>query len=265
MTKKIALAGAAGRMGREIVRAAQGSDIQIGAAIEYDGSPLIGSDIGEIAGVGKIGVSVVSDLKSVAESCDVILDMSLPTATAGIIEIALDKEIPLVCGTTGISEDVLAMFKDAAKKIAVIHTKNFSVGIAVLSSLAAKAAAILGENYDIEIIEKHHRNKVDAPSGTAQILADAIAASTDTANTGYIYGREGKTGVRPTGEIAIHAIRAGGIFGEHSVMLASPNERLELVHKAETRALFAEGAVRTCSFIASAKPGFYTMAEVLGL
>jgi 4-hydroxy-tetrahydrodipicolinate reductase len=266
MTKRIALVGAAGRMGLEIVRAAQNNnDVIIGAAIEYDGSPQKGKDIGELAGIGNIGVSVTSNLKLAADQCDLILDMSLPTATADIINVAIEGSIPLVCGTTGISETVEEMFNTASKSIAVIHTKNFSVGIAVLSSLASKAAQILGSDWDIEIVEKHHRKKVDAPSGTAQIIADAIKASTPQTDRNIIYGREGKTGNRPLNEIAIHALRGGGIFGEHTVMFASTNERIEIAHKAENRALFAEGAVKTAVFIASAKPGRYTMQDVLGL
>ncbi|MBN2801499.1 MAG: 4-hydroxy-tetrahydrodipicolinate reductase [Deltaproteobacteria bacterium] len=266
MTKKIALVGAAGRMGIEIVKTAQLNDsVEIGAAIEYEGSPLLGRDIGELASVGALGIKITSDLKTAAQSCDVILDMSLPVATKGVIEIAVATGTPLVCGTTGVTDEQLELFKTASVNLPVIHTKNFSIGIAVLSSLAAKAAEILGRDYDIEIIEKHHRKKTDAPSGTAQILADAIADSAGLNKTDYVYGREGHTGERTKDEIGIHAVRAGGIFGEHTVMFATEHERLELFHKAETRSLFALGAVRTAAFIAEAKPGFYTMAEVLGL
>ncbi|MBN2340315.1 MAG: 4-hydroxy-tetrahydrodipicolinate reductase [Deltaproteobacteria bacterium] len=262
---KIALVGAAGRMGQEITRAATArAECEIGAAVEYDGCPLIGKDIGEVSGVGSLNVSVTADLEAAARSCDVILDVSLPTATAGIIDTAKTTTTALVCGITGtLEKSVMNKFDEAAATIPVIHTKNFSVGVAVLSALVKQAAAILGPDYDIEIIEKHHNKKVDAPSGTAQILADAIIDN--GAEHSCIYGREGHTGARSAGEIGVHAVRGGGIFGEHTVMFIGQNERLELGHVAHTRSLFAEGAVRTAIFMATATPGRYTMADVLGL
>lgn len=261
---KIALVGAAGRMGQEITRAAvQNPNTTIGAAVEYDGCPLLGKDVGELSGAGPLGVLLTADLETAAQSCDVILDMSLPTATDGVIATALKVNKPLVCGTTGVSEATLAKFTEASQQIPVIHAKNFSVGIAVLSSLVKQAAAILGSDYDVEIIEKHHNRKVDSPSGTAQILADSIIDNDDALSC--VYGREGNTGIRPQKQIGIHAVRGGGIFGDHTVLFIGQNERLELGHIAHTRSLFTLGALKTATFMASAIPGEYTMAQVLGL
>ena len=251
-------------MGKEITRAATANPATaIGAAVEYDGCPLIGKDIGDLAGVGTLGVALTADLATAAKDCDVILDVSLPRATPSIIETAVKIKKPLVSGITGATEDILKQIAGASSSIPVIHSKNFSVGIAVLSVLVKQAAALLGDDYDIEIFEKHHNQKVDAPSGTAQILADAMMESME--NGRCVYGREGNTGKRPKGEIGIHALRGGGIFGEHTVYFVGQNERLELGHVAHTRALFAEGAVRTAAFLARAKVGQYTMTDVLGL
>ncbi len=261
---KIALVGAAGRMGKEITRAAVAHPhTRIGAAVEYDGSPLLGKDIGELAQTGALGVPVVADLQTAAASCDVILDVSLATAADQVIDVAVQLKKPLVCGITGVNDATLQKITRAAAHIPVIHSKNFSVGVAVLSSLVKQAASILGSDYDIEIVEKHHNKKVDAPSGTAQILADSILGMKEDGRC--IYGREGLTGARSPSEIGVHALRGGGIFGEHTVYFIGQNERLELGHVAHTRALFAEGAVRTAAFIAKAAVGQYTMADVLGL
>lgn len=261
---KIALVGAAGRMGREITKiAAQTQGCTIGAAVEYAKSPLLGQDLGKLCGIDSLEVPIVSDLSAAAKDCDVILDISLPDAADGVIETAIALKKPLVCGITGVNDATLAKISQAGKKIPVIHSKNFSVGIAVLSSLAKQAAAILGTEYDIEVVEKHHNQKIDAPSGTAQILADAMMEN--EGEYSCVYGREGTTGVRPKGEIGVHAIRGGGIFGEHHVMFIGQNERLELGHVAHTRALFAQGAVKTAIFLATSKPGQYTMEDVLGL
>ncbi|MBN2714354.1 MAG: 4-hydroxy-tetrahydrodipicolinate reductase [Deltaproteobacteria bacterium] len=261
---KIALVGAAGRMGKEIIKAATANPAAaIGAAVEYNGCPVLGQDAGVLAGVGPLNVLLTADLAGAAKDCDVILDVSLPEATPSIIETAVQLHKPLVSGITGATDAILKQIAEAAAHIPVLHSKNFSVGIAVLSALVKQAAAILGTDYDIEIFEKHHNQKVDAPSGTAQILADAMLDSISDGNC--VYGREGNTGRRPKGEIGIHALRGGGIFGEHTVYFIGQNERLELGHVAHTRALFAEGAVKTAVFIARAKVGQHTMSDVLGL
>jgi len=262
---RIALIGAAGRMGLEIVRVATAhGKAAIAAAVEHEQHPLMGHDIGLLSGVGALHVPISADPLAAAEGCDVILDISAPSATARIIDAAIAQKKPLVCGTTGIPDDILHRFDEAARLIPVIHTKNFSVGIAVLASLSATAARILGKGFDVEIIEAHHRRKVDAPSGTAEILADAVAAGSGTPMA-RVYGRRGVTGERPVDEIGIHAIRGGGIFGDHTVVFASENERIEITHRVGSRALLAEGAVRTALFIARATPGRYTMNHVLGI
>ncbi len=264
---KICLVGAAGRMGLEIVRAASSlKTAEIIGAVEPSQSSAIGKDVGELAGVGTIGTSICDDLAASAAKCDVIVDLSLPIATESVLNAALKAKKPLVCGTTGLTSTVLSLFDEAAKEIPVLQATNLSQGVAVLSILVEQASRLLGENFDIEIIEMHHRNKVDAPSGTALTLATAAASGRGIDLEKSIKnGRQGYQGTRSNKEIGMHAIRGGGVFGDHTVIFASPSERVELVHKAESRALFAEGAVKAAVFLSSQKPGRYSVRNVLGL
>lgn len=264
---KICLVGAAGRMGLEIVKAAAASkNAQIASAVENEQSPFLGRDVGELAGLGPAGVTIASDLAACAAECDVIVDLTLPIATASVVAAAEAAKKPLVCGTTGLTSAALSLFDEAAKTIPLIQATNLSLGVAVLSILAEEAAKLLDKSFDIEIVEMHHRNKVDAPSGTALSLADAAARGRGLdAEKALRNGRQGHTGVRSEDEIGMHALRGGGVFGDHTVIFASPAERVELVHKAESRALFAEGAVKAAVFLVGKKPGRYTMKNVLGL
>jgi 4-hydroxy-tetrahydrodipicolinate reductase len=264
---KICLVGAAGRMGLEFVRAASASKVaEVVSAIDTALSPSIGKDVGELVGIGPQGAIINTDLATGASACDVIVDLSLPIATQSVIAAAKTAKKPIVCGTTGLTSAVLLLFDEAAKEIPVIQVTNFSQGVAVLSILVEQAARLLGESFDIEVVEMHHRNKVDAPSGTALTLAASAAAGRNIDADGAIRnGREGHTGIRSATEIGMHALRGGGVFGDHTVIFASPAERVELVHKAESRAMFAEGAVKAAVFLAVQKPGRYTMRNVLGL
>lgn len=261
----IALVGAAGRMGQEITRiAARRQQLRVGAAVEGVGSPAVGRDLGDIAGIGNLGVTIVDHLETAFAAADVAVDLSLPKATVNVIDAALATDTALVCGTTGLEDSTLSLFDSAAKRIPVLYTPNLSPGIAVLSALVEQASAALGGDYDIEIVEMHHRDKVDAPSGTALALAEAAArgAKTDLAETLQV-GRAGQVGKRPASEIGVHAVRGGGVFGDHTVILAGQHERIELSHMAASRSLFAEGALRAAQFLSGKPPGRYTMADVL--
>jgi 4-hydroxy-tetrahydrodipicolinate reductase len=263
---KVALIGAAGRMGLEITRAAGGrSDVTIAAAVEHSSFGGLGRDLGDLAGVGAFGVRLVGDIDGALEAVDVAVDLSLPSATGEVLAAARRHRTPLVCGTTGVDAAILLAFDEAAADIPVLHAANLSPGIAMLAALVEHAARSLGEPYDIEIVEAHHRDKVDAPSGTALLLADAAARGRGLDEGAYIAGRSGHTGTRSRDEIGIHAVRGGGIFGDHTVVLSGRHERLELTHRAASRELFAEGALRAALFIHDKTPARYTMADVLDL
>jgi 4-hydroxy-tetrahydrodipicolinate reductase len=261
----IALVGAAGRMGQEITRvAANRKDLRIGAAAEGVGSPDLGKDVGDLSGIGTLGVPIVDNLETAFDGADVAIDLSVAAATKNIIEAALATQTALVCGTTGLGDPILSLMDVAAERIPMLYTPNLSPGVAVLNALVEQASAALGSDYDIEIVEMHHRDKVDAPSGTALALAESAArgAGIDLEEALQV-GRAGQVGKRPSSEIGVHAVRGGGVFGEHTVILAGKHERLELSHLAASRSLFAEGALRAAAFLAGKKPGRYTMADVL--
>jgi 4-hydroxy-tetrahydrodipicolinate reductase len=259
---RICLVGALGRMGLEIARAASRSGaIAVASAVERPGHPGLGSDLGEAAGLGASGVRVGSDMDAAIACADVVVDLSHRDAAAGVARAAAKARKALLCGTTGLGEEALAAIGEASAAVPALHAANLSLGVAVLAELVRRAAAALAE-YDLEIVELHHRKKADAPSGTALLLANA-AREGRGADAALCFGRSGHTGERPAGEIGVHAVRGGGIFGEHRVLFAGPNERLELVHTAESRTLFAEGAVRAARFLAGAKPGRYAMTDVI--
>lgn len=259
---RICLVGALGRMGLEIARAAApGTGVVIVSAVERPGHPGLGPDPGAAAGIGAIGVAVGAQLVPAIAVADVVVDLSHRDAAAAVADAAAAAGKALLCGTTGLDEAALAAIERASRAVPVLHTANLSPGVAVLAGLVRRAAAALG-GYDVEIVELHHRKKADAPSGTALMLAGEARAARG-ADAAIVHGRSGHTGERPAGEIGVHAVRGGAIFGEHRVILAGPNERLELVHTAESRALFAEGALRAARFLARAKPGRYAMADVV--
>ncbi|MCK9522142.1 MAG: 4-hydroxy-tetrahydrodipicolinate reductase [Proteobacteria bacterium] len=265
---KIGLVGAAGRMGNEIIRViAARNDVVLSSAAEDSASGHLGADAGDVARVGTCGVAISDDLAQVAQQCDVLIDVSLAKAAPQVIAAAREARRPLVSGTTGISEAAMAQMLAAARDIPVLHTRNFSVGVTVLAELVRRAVQMLGADFDVEILEMHHRNKIDAPSGTAGMLADAATEGMNAyaAKTAVVNGRSGVTGVRPSGEIGVHALRGGTVVGDHTVILAGANERIELTHRSERRAMLAEGAVRCAAFLASQPAGHYTMAHVLGL
>lgn len=262
---RVAMHGADGRMGHAIVRAIAESDSFVLAAAIDHGRDAIGADAGERSGAKKNGVVITNDFAAIANA-DVVIDFSHRDATRGIAEACGRAGKPLVVGTTGLAEDAIAALDALGAMQRVVLAPNTSVGVTVLFHLAKEAARLLGDEFDAEIIEVHHTKKLDAPSGTALRLAEAVAEGKSLDASAFVHGRSGIVGARPKKEIGIHAVRAGDVIGEHTLMLAGPAERIELVHRAHDRALFARGALRAARWVASpGAPGRYDMRAVLGL
>jgi len=253
---RIALCGALGRMGHAIAEAvSQQNDMSLTCAIEAPDNPGLGTRIGNIG--------VVSNLAAVIAASDIVVDFTNPVATLNHARIASTHRRPFVTGTTGLSKEQMAALEEASKAIPMVVAPNMSVGVNLLYRLVEEAAGVLGDDFDIEISEIHHRLKKDAPSGTAARLADILAKHRHGSAT--IYGRKGMIGERPKTEIAVHALRGGDVVGEHTVVFAGIGERVELTHKAHSRATFANGVVRAIRFVVDKPPGIYTMSDVLGL
>ncbi len=265
MTLKVAMHGAAGRMGRAVIQlVAAAEDLKLAAAVDSAGSPAVGRDAGELAAVQSLGVAITDQIDAIAAS-DVVIDFSLPVAIDALFDAAERHQKPLVIATTGLSEAQRARLEVLSRKIPLIAAPNYSTGVAVLYHLAERASALLSE-FDLEIVEMHHRNKVDAPSGTALGLAEAAARGRNLdAREHSVYGREGHTGARTAKEIGVMTLRGGDVIGDHTLILAGAGERLELSHRASDRVLFARGALLAARFIAKQGPGRYTMNDVLGL
>ncbi len=263
----IAVMGAAGRMGRTLINACnQAEGCRLTAAIEHTGNPLVGTDAGDLAGIGAIDVKLVDTLAEVAEQFDVLIDFSSPDATLDNLAFCIAHGKSIVIGTTGFSDEQKQHISDAAKRINVVFAPNMSVGVNLCFKMLDMAARVLGDDVDIEVIEAHHRHKVDAPSGTAlrmgEIVADALGRNLDEC---AIYGREGISGERDRKTIGFESIRAGDIVGDHTVMFAAEGERVEITHKASSRMTFANGAVRAAIWLKDQKAGLYDMQDVLGL
>ncbi len=263
----IAVTGAGGRMGRTIIEAIQNLDgCQVTAAFEYLGSTLIGSDVGELAGIGKIGVEVTGDIDAVLDSFDVMIDFTSIDATLDHLEICKNNGKKLVIGTTGFDASQKAFIEAAAQETAIVFAPNMSVGVNLCLKLLQTAAAVLNEDYDIEVVEAHHRHKVDAPSGTALRMGEVVAETLGRKlEDCAVYGRQGQTGERDPNTIGFETIRAGDIVGEHTVMFAGIGERVEITHKASSRMTFAKGAVRAARWLEDKDKGLYDMQDVLGL
>jgi 4-hydroxy-tetrahydrodipicolinate reductase len=264
MPLRVGLVGAGGRMGRLLAAAVLGSDdLQLTLATEHEDHPLLGRDIGLVAGVGASGRHIEPLAPGLPDAVDLFLDFSLPEGTARTIQLAGSR--PLVIGTTGMGPELLAALDAYALQAPVVVAPNFSTGVTLLTELVQIAARVLA-GYDAEIIESHHRHKRDAPSGTALALAQALASARQVSlDQQASYGRHGTVGERPDGEIGIHAIRAGDIVGEHRVMLAGLGERIELNHVATSRQAFVVGALRALRWVHGKPPGLYGMRDVLGL
>lgn len=264
---RIAITGCAGRMGKTLIAAIQETaGVSLGAAIERPGFSLIGSDAGDVAGVGRLDVELVDNLESVTGNFDVLVDFTIPEATASNLEICRAARKKMVIGTTGLTMEQIGLLDECALHTAIVFAPNMSVGVNVTFKLLEIAAGILGDDVDIEIIEAHHRNKIDAPSGTALGMGEVIAAALDRNLADIaVYGRQGNTGVRGGKTIGFESIRAGDIVGEHTVMFAGVGERIEISHKAHSRMNFARGALRAASWLTDRHSGRFDMQDVLGL
>jgi 4-hydroxy-tetrahydrodipicolinate reductase len=264
---RIAIAGAAGRMGRTLTRiASETSGIEIVGGLESRGSPQVGSDMGELAGIGKLGVKVSNDPALLLAEVDGVIDFTVPAATVGLSEIAAQRRLVHVIGTTGLSEADEGKIKAAARHARIVKSGNMSMGVNLLAALVEKVARTLPIDFDIEILEMHHRHKVDAPSGTALLLGQAAAAGRNIElKEKAIRGRDGQTGARPRGHIGFGSLRGGSVVGEHSVIFAGPSERIEIVHRAESRDIFAHGAMRAALWAQDKQAGLYSIADVMGL
>lgn len=256
---KLAVCGATGRMGRTVVRLCQESDdLALVGACAGSQDPHLGEDAGTLAGAGTAGVAVTDDIAAALLGADVVVDFSLPAALGDLARLAARQKVALVSGTTGLTD--LAPLDEAAAHVPVLWAANMSLGVQVLSELAAEAARRLGPGFDIEITEVHHRKKVDAPSGTAVRLGEAVR---EVRPLRPVSGREGIVGARPSDELGIFALRGGDVIGDHTVYLFGPGERLELTHRATSRDLFALGALRAARWIAGKPARRYTLADVL--
>lgn len=264
---RIAVVGVSGRMGLCLVKAALlSSQAKLAVAISRPESPSVGKDIGELAGISAIGIKVSSDLAAVTDQFDVLIDFTRPDASMDIIEICRKANKKIVIGTTGYSDEQKALIAEAAKEIAIVFAPNMSVGVNLSLKLLEIAAKVMGDYTDIEVIEAHHRHKIDAPSGTALRMGEVIANTLDrNLKDCAIYGREGNTGERDRKTIGFSTIRAGDIVGEHTVMFADEGERLEITHKASSRMTFANGAVRAAVWLTEKDKGLFNMQDVLGL
>lgn len=256
---RVAVLGATGRMGRAVVRLA----VQGGMKVVYAASSAdVGRDAGELAGVSSIGVAVSADLGGLAASgAQVLVDFSAPGGLAGACEACAAAGVALVSGTTGLDDAAKAALDRSSAKVPVIWEPNMSVGVHVLASLVERAVAALGAGYDCEVVEVHHRAKVDAPSGTAIRLGDVVKRAT---GGDYVHGREGRPGPRKAEEIGMHAVRGGDVIGDHTVFFFGDGERIELTHRASSRDLFAAGALRAARWLAGRPAGRYGLSDVLG-
>jgi len=264
---KIAIAGASGRMGRALVQATtENEGTQLAAAIERAGKSVIGVDAGELAGIEPLGVKIVDDLALVTADFDVLIDFTSIAATQKNLEVCRQAGKKIVIGTTGFSDEQKEIIARAANDIAIVFAPNMSVGVNVCLKLLDLAARVMGDDTDIEIIEAHHRHKVDAPSGTALRMGEVVASALGRdLKDCAVYGREGQTGERDRKTIGFETIRAGDIVGEHTVMFADIGERIEITHKASSRMTFAKGAVRAANWLMQHDKGLYDMQDVLGL
>jgi 4-hydroxy-tetrahydrodipicolinate reductase len=264
---RLVVVGAAGRMGRMLVKAiCETEGCRLVGAIEREGSPAIGQDAGALAGLGPLGIAVGDDPLPVFAASDGVLDFTTPAATTAFAALAAQARIVHVVGTTGLQDNDFTKLEAAARHARIVQSGNMSLGVNLIAALVNQVAAALGDDWDIDILEMHHRMKVDAPSGTALLLGEAAARGRGIAlGERSVRVRDGHTGARVPGDIGFASLRGGSVVGEHTVYFAAQGERLELTHRAEDRGLFARGAVRAALWAFDRKPGYYSMADVLGL
>ncbi|MFT6915209.1 MAG: 4-hydroxy-tetrahydrodipicolinate reductase [Motiliproteus sp.] len=264
---RIAITGAAGRMGKNLVQAVlDAPETTLGAAIINPSSSLLGADIGELVGVGNLGVATVGSLAERVDDFDLLIDFTSIELTLANLAFCREHGKSIVIGTTGFNEAQKAQIAEAATCIPVVFAPNMSVGVNLCFKLLELAARVLAEDYDVEVIEAHHRHKVDAPSGTALRLGEVVAEALGRdLSECAVYGREGYTGARPAKEIGFSTVRAGDVVGDHTVLFATEGERVEITHKASSRMTFAKGAVRAASWLRLHDKGLFDMQDVLGL
>jgi 4-hydroxy-tetrahydrodipicolinate reductase len=264
---RLIVSGAAGRMGRMVVRTIHESDgFKLTGALERDDSPWLGQDPAVLADCPASGLEITADPLPLLLGADVIIDFSSPAASVALAGLAAQARIVDVIGTTGLSDDDLDKIDAAARHAPIVRSGNMSVGVNLLAALTRRAASALGSDFDIEIVEMHHRMKVDAPSGTALLLGEAAAQGRGVSLKDHsARGRDGLTGARRKGDVGFASLRGGTVVGDHSVIFAGEGERIILTHRAEDRALFARGALHAALWAKDRKPGLYSMADVLGL
>jgi 4-hydroxy-tetrahydrodipicolinate reductase len=264
---RLIVAGAGGRMGRTLVHAIAATDgVALAGAVDAPGSAVIGRDAGELAGLGKNGVPVGAALEPLLTKADGLLDFTIPAASVAFAELTARAAIVHVVGTTGLSGENEQLISAAGKRTVIVKSGNFSMGVNVLAALVKRVAKTLGEDFDIEVLEMHHNKKVDAPSGTALMFGRAAAEGRGiNLEQRSVRARDGHTGVRCAGDIGFASLRGGSVVGDHSVIFAGPAERIELVHRAEDRMIFARGALRAALWARGRAPGVYSMADVLAL
>lgn len=267
MSVRIAVTGAAGRMGRMLVESIQNAEgVELSAALEHPQSSLLGADAGELAGLGKNGVLIAGDIAAVIDQFDVLIDFTAPGATLANAQACAEAGKQIVIGTTGFTPEEEAQLLAFQEQTALCKAANYSTGVNVTLKLLKQASEILGDDYDIEIYEAHHRHKVDAPSGTALAMGEAVAEGVDrNLRDVAVYGREGQTGARKRETIGFATVRGGDVVGDHTVMFMADGERVEITHKASSRMAFARGAVRAAGWLAGKDSGLYSMQDVLGL
>jgi 4-hydroxy-tetrahydrodipicolinate reductase len=263
---RLVVVGAAGRMGRMLIRAvAETEGCRLVGAIEREGSPALGHDAGMLAGTGLLEVEVTDDPLPVFAQADGVLDFTVPDATTAFAALAAQARIVHVVGTTGLADRDFEKLEAAARHARIVQSGNMSLGVNLLAGLVRRAAAILDDGFDIEILEMHHRMKVDAPSGTALLLGEAAAQGREIPLADRsVRSRDGHTGARRPGDIGFATLRGGTVVGDHTVIFAGAGERIELSHRAEDRAIFARGAIKAALWAFDKKPGYYSMADVLG-
>ena len=264
---RLIVAGAGGRMGRTLVKAvAETKGLVLAGAVDAPGSAVIGRDSGELAGLGKNGIAVAADPAPLLANADGLIDFTIPAATVALAELTARHSRVHIIGTTGLSGENEKLIAEAAKKAAIVKSGNFSMGVNLIAALTKRVAKTLNDSFDIEIFEMHHNKKIDAPSGTALMFGRAAAEGRGIDLSQHSErGRDGETGARKQGAIGFASLRGGSVVGEHSVIFAGPAERVELVHRAEDRMIFARGALAAAAWARGQKPGVYSMADVLGL
>jgi 4-hydroxy-tetrahydrodipicolinate reductase len=268
--QRIAVMGAAGRMGKNLIAALQSESVtaavRLSAALDRADSSLMGVDAGELAGVGKLDVRLTGELADALDAFDVLIDFTHPSVTLRNLALCRSAGKAMVIGTTGFSADEKRQLEEAARDIPIVFAANYSVGVNLCLKLLDMAARVLGDDVDIEIIEAHHRHKVDAPSGTALRMGEVVAAALGRdLQQVAVYGREGQTGARARDTIGFATVRAGDVVGDHAVLFAAEGERVEITHKASSRMTFAHGAVRAAQWLKDRQPGLYDMQDVLAL